>query len=151
MPLTLLRADLHWISTYSTPVRRGSGASTLPIIEQTFALVLRGRVGGKRYVRSGPTRRLRPCGGRRAEVVEDALLAPRPPRDAYPPPMQDQPQRQPRPLLLRHHRAHLALDLGRVSRRHELDQVGQTDHMRVDREPGHVEPDAEDHVRRLAA
>src|SRR5947209_16033304 len=51
MPLTRLRADLHWISAYSTSARRGSGASTLSMIEQMFAVVLTGWVGGGRQIK----------------------------------------------------------------------------------------------------
>src|SRR5260370_25456446 len=94
---------------------------------------------------------LRARARRRAEVVEDALLAPRPPRDAHPPPMQDQPQRQPRPLLRWHHRGHLPLDLDRIPRGHELQPIRQADDMRIDSEPWLVEPVAEDYVGRLSS
>ena len=65
--------------------------------------------------------------------------------------MQDQAQGQPGPLLLRHHPAHLVLDLHRVAGRDQAQPVGQADHVRVDREARHAEARAQDDVGRLAA
>src|SRR5438132_9767389 len=91
-----------------------------------------------------------PRARRRTEVVEHALLTPWPPRDAHPTPMQDQPQRQPGPLLGCHHPRHERLDLLWVLRRYQSEQVRQPLHMRVDGEAGHVEADSENHIRGLA-
>src|SRR6266446_4029306 len=114
IPLTGFRADLQLISRYSTSVTRASGTSIGPMIEQMFAAVVNrqgwmparirvefpqaGRRGRDRKIEGGPPRgvsaffpALRARGRRRAEVVEDALLAARAARDANPAAVQDQP------------------------------------------------------------
>src|ERR1700716_1257007 len=67
-----------------------------------------------------------------AEVVEDALLATRPERDAHSAAGEDKAQGKAGPLLLRHNRAHLLLDLHWISGRRELEPVGQAVDMGVD-------------------
>src|SRR5258705_10610557 len=91
-----------------------------------------------------------PRGRGRAEIVQNAFFAARPPGDADPPAVQDQPQRQPSPFLFRHHRANLVLDLDRVACPHQAQAVSQSRHVAVDRETWHAEPDAEDYVGGLA-
>src|SRR6266849_4756845 len=118
MFLTGMSADLQSTWRYATSVSLGSGDATTDMIEQTF-----GGLGG-----SDPVRRDEPRG--RTEVVHDALVALRPARDAHPAPMKDQSQREPRPLLFGNHGRDLELDLHRVFRRYQLQQVGEPDHMR---------------------
>src|SRR5438045_9758980 len=97
MFLTGLSADLHSTAWYSTSTRRASTPAIATILEQTF-VVARCELPGHLDVR---VRRLAyrfalaqtPPGagqGRRAEVVEDALLATRPARVADAAAMKDQ-------------------------------------------------------------
>ena len=65
--------------------------------------------------------------------------------------MQDESQRQPRPFLLGHRRTDLTLDLLRVARRHQLQPIGEADHVRVDGKARLAKPRAENDVRRLTA
>src|SRR2546425_3418840 len=55
----------------------------------------------------------------RAQSVDDAVLALRPPRDAHAAPVQDQRVREPRPLVARHERHQVPLDLRGVLLRSE--------------------------------
>src|SRR2546425_389950 len=88
----------------------------------------------------------------RAQSVDDALLALRPPRDAHAAPVQDQRVREPRPLVARHERHQVALDLHRVLLCRQTEQRRESLHVGVDHDPFVLaEPGAEHDVRGLAA
>src|SRR6266850_1618200 len=90
--------------------------------------------------------------GTRAQSVDDALLALRSPRDAHAPSMQDQRVRERRPLVARHERHQVALDLHRVLLFRQTEQRRESLHVRVDHDAFILpEPRAEYDVRGLAA
>src|SRR5438105_3088216 len=130
IPRTALSADLHGCSTYSTLVFRASGCST--------------RLDSRTFVRWARERG-------RAEVIQHALLAKRSSGVADPPAVQDQPQREVRPLLRRHHLADVLLDLDGVPAVGQLQAVAEPVDVGVHGEAGDAEGDAKDHVCRLPA
>src|SRR5690242_386908 len=87
-----------------------------------------------------------PDGGAGAEVVEHALRTAGRPGDAYPPPVEDQTQAEPGPLLRRHHARDLGLDLDRVAAAGQAQQVAEPDDVGIDGEAGQVEGHTQDHV-----
>src|SRR5437867_615362 len=88
----------------------------------------------------------------RAQSIYDTHLAFRPPRDAHAPPMQDQRVREPRPLVARHERHQVALDLHRVLLLRQAEQRREPLDVGVDHQPLVLsKPRAEHHVRGLAA
>src|SRR5438093_11743365 len=111
MFLTGLSADLHSTWRYSTSASRGSGAATTSMVEQTFAYrqaLGAGEldVGARRLADGPPLPEPSPGANqrRRAEIVEHALFAARTARVADPAAVQEQAQRQRRPLLFQHRR-----------------------------------------------
>ena len=87
---------------------------------------------------------------RRAVVVQRARRAIRLARQAHPAPVEDQAQAQVAPLLGRHHRADLGLDLDRVGLTGEPDPPRQAGHVGVDRKARQPETNAKDDVGGLA-
>src|SRR2546426_526245 len=88
----------------------------------------------------------------RAQSADHALLALRPPRDAHAPSVQDQRVREPRPLVARHERHQVALDLHRVLLCRQTEQRRESLHVGVDHDPFVLaEPGAEHDVRGFAA
>src|SRR5947209_9026331 len=88
----------------------------------------------------------------RAQSADHAHLAFRPPRDAHATPVQDQRVREPRPLVARHERHQVALDLHRVLLCRQTEQRRESLHVGVDHDPFVLaEPGAEHDVRGFAA
>src|SRR5947208_1733583 len=88
----------------------------------------------------------------RAQSADHAHLAFRPPRDAHATPVQDQRVREPRPLVARHERHQVALDLHRVLLCRQTEQRRESLQVGVDHAPFVLaEPGAEHDVRGLAA
>src|SRR3989475_10827273 len=84
--------------------------------------------------------------------VNNTELALRPPRDAHAPSVQDQRVREPRPLVARHERHQVALDLDRVFLFRQTEQRRESLHVGVDHDAFILpEPGAEYDVRGLAA
>src|SRR6266571_3580655 len=87
----------------------------------------------------------------RAPPIDYALLALRAPCDADAAPMQDEGVREPGPLVARHQRHQVALDLLRCFLFRETEQRRQALHVRVHHDPFTLpEPGAQHHVRGLA-
>src|SRR6266699_1769945 len=87
----------------------------------------------------------------RAPPIDHALLALRAPCDADAAPMQDEGVREPGPLVARHQRHQVALDLLRCFLFRETEQRRQALHVRVHYDPFTLpEPGAQHHVRGLA-
>src|SRR5205823_9248180 len=88
----------------------------------------------------------------RAPPVYDTDLASGPPRDAHPPPVEDQRVREPGPLVARHQPHQVSLDFHGIRLTCEAEQGGQALHVCVHHDPFVLpEPGAEYHVRGLAA
>src|SRR5438552_702039 len=88
----------------------------------------------------------------RAPPVDDTDLAPRPPRDAHAPTVQDQGVGEPGPFLARYERHQVPLDFHGIRLAREAEQGGQALHVGVHHDPFVLpEPSPEHHVRGLAA
>src|SRR5438094_338296 len=87
---------------------------------------------------------------RRTEVVDDALLAERPPRVADPPAVPDQQVRQARPVRARHQLDQIALDLDGILLPRQPEPLREPPHVRVHDDPLRVPALGRDDVRGLA-
>src|SRR5207302_8608263 len=67
----------------------------------------------------------------RAPPVDDTDLAPRPARDAHPPPVEDQRVREPGPLVASHQPHQVSLDFHGIRLAREAEQGGQALYVRV--------------------
>src|SRR5215208_298908 len=76
-----------------------------------------------------------PDARRRAEVVHDAVLAQRPPRNADPPPVPDEQVRKPRPVLAWDELHEIALDLDGILLLRQPEPLREPAHVRVDDDP----------------
>ena len=94
--------------------------------------------------------RRRKLAGRRADGRKHTLVASRPAGVAHPPPVLDEPQREPAPLLRRHQRVQVVLDGDRIGLAREAKPARQPSDVGVDRQPGKIECHRTHDVARLA-